>query len=87
MNDYQAQVYRDLHEIDLAKRELESIKAKANKRYNTGIRMLEKEKLSVESSLFDNPMPGMSPIETRSEEIKSLIADPSIKNIPEDTEV
>lgn len=87
MNEYQALVYRDLHEIDLAQRELEQNKAKANKRYNCGIRMLEKEKLAVEASLHDSPMPGMSPLDTRGDELQSLISDPSIKNIPEDTEV
>ena len=87
MNEHQAKVYRDLHEIDLARRELEANKAKATKRYNAGIKMLDREKLSVESSLHDEPMEGMTPIETRSEELRTLIADPSLRNIPEDTDV
>lgn len=80
---------RDLREINLAIRDLENQQAAVAKRYRRGIKLLEKEISSVEQMLDDEgiQIEGTEPWNIRIPELKSLIANPIIDAIPEDTSV
>jgi hypothetical protein len=77
---------RDIREITISIRELEAQASVVSKRYKKGIKMLETEILSIEQTLdegaegFDN----MKPWDIRTEDLKRLISDPGLVNIPED---
>lgn len=81
------ELLRDAREIDIARASLESQLSAITKRFKRGIRMLEAEKQTTTSNIDLLPLPGGSPIETRSEEMRALIANPSLANIPEDSDV
>jgi len=77
---------RDIREITISIRELEIQASAVSRRYKRGIKMLNSELLSIEQTLdeggegFNN----MNPWDIRSKELKQLIAQPGLVNIPED---
>lgn len=76
---------RDLYDIDGAIRSLESQLQNTSKEYKQGIRMLIKERASVEAAICDGnqTIDGSSPKETRSPLLNKLINDPSLESIPQ----
>lgn len=76
---------RDLRDIQLAIQELESDKSRQNKRYQQGVRMLWREYHKVDAEIEDpgSSFDGMAAMDTRSQELRQLIADPVYRNIPE----
>ncbi len=80
---------RDMRDIAFAIRDLETQQQAIAKRFRRGVRILQKELASCEQAIDEaSPvMEGMKPWEIRGEEVKRLIADPSIKHVPEDTSV
>jgi hypothetical protein len=79
------QLFKDLREIDIAIKQLETHAASVSKRFKRGIRMLLKEKLNVEKEIDSKSV--TSENATRSRALRRLIADPQLKHIPEDTNV
>ena len=76
--------YRDLREIELAKRTLEIQQAEINRTFKKGLNQLRKAALDVESELdngFDDQLITVPAQENRSPEIKILIKDPRLENI------
>lgn len=80
---------RDMRDIAFAIRDLEAQQHGVAKRFRRGIRMLQKELASCEQAIDENDsiMDGMKPWETRGEEVKRLIADPSLKHVPDEMSV
>lgn len=80
---------RDYRDIDIAIRALESQAKAVAKRYRRGIELLHREQDSLDNLLDsgDDTFGGMSPQETRSQQLQQLIADPVLTNIPEETGV
>jgi hypothetical protein len=80
---------RDLREVSLAIRDLENQQTAVAKRYRRGIRLLEKEIALVEQTLDEGgvSIEGTEPWVSRNPSLKSLISNPVIENIIEDTSV
>ena len=76
---------RDLYDIDGAIRSLESQLQNTSKEYKQGIRMLVKERASVEAAICDGntTINNITPKETRSPSLTKLINDPSLESIPQ----
>ncbi len=76
---------RDLYNIDVAIKSLESQLQNTSKEYKQGIRQLVKERSSVEAAICDGneSMDGTTPEETRSPFLTKLINDPSLESIPQ----
>lgn len=80
---------RDMRDIAFAIRDLETQQHGVAKRFRRGIRMLQKELASCEQAIDENDsiMDGMKPWEIRGEDVKRLIADPSLKHVPDEMSV
>jgi len=87
-NTYELKALREMREINIAMRELSNQATAVSKRYKQGIKMLEKQFLSIESCLDDGGcFPGTEPWAIQSEELIKLIRNPVLSNIPEDSSV
>ena len=81
-------VLRDLRDINLARKELEQLQAESNKKFKRGIKLLRNEAAVTESHIDDGSvMEGCEAWNIRSPQIKELIDNPSIDNIPADNNV
>jgi|TARA_E500000318_G_scaffold49525_1_gene46484 hypothetical protein len=80
---------RDMRDITFAIRDLETQQAAVAKRYRRGIKSLQIELCSCEQGIEDGgmPMEGCEPWNTRSDNLKQLIANPVLSNIEEDVNV
>lgn len=78
---------RDLREIDLAVRDIQNQQAMVAKRFKEGIKLLQKEAYTVEAQLADQTesINGAEAWNTRSPILRTLINDPRLENIPEDS--
>jgi hypothetical protein len=83
---YELTALRDMREINLAIRDLQSQQAQISKRFKEGMKLLQKEFLTVESQLQDGntEIDGTEPWNTRGEILQRLIANPTLENIPEE---
>ena len=87
-NEYELTALREMREINIAMRELSIQAGSVSKRYKQGIKMLEKQFLSIESCLDDGGcFPGTEPWVIQGKELINLIKDPVLSNIPEDNAV
>lgn len=87
-NTYELKALREMREINIAMRELSNQASTVSKRYKQGVKMLERQFLTIESCLDDGGcFPGTEPWEIQSPELLKLISDPVLANIPEDTSV
>jgi hypothetical protein len=85
-NEFKA--LKEMREISIAMRELQNQASSIAKRYKQGIKTLEKESASIEACLDDGGwISGTEPWDNQSPELRQLIADPQLKNIPEDVSV
>lgn len=80
---------RDMRDIAFAIRDLESQQQAVAKRFRRGIRSLQTELAACEQAIEDEgiTIDGTQPWNTRSEELKKLIADPTLANVAEDLNV
>ncbi len=78
-------LFKDSREIDIAIKQLEAQSASVAKRFKRGIKLLQREKISVENEIDSQGTLSATP--TRPKAIRQLIADPQLKHIPEDTDV
>lgn len=84
----EVEVLRDLRELNLAKKELEIQQSLISKKIKRGIRLIEKEILSVEGEIDAGIfIEGIEARNTRSPELKKLISDPRLETIPQDNDV
>lgn len=83
---FELQALRDLREINLAIRDLQSQQAITSKRFKEGIKLLQNEAQIVESQLNDGTptMDGTKAWETRNPILRNLINNPRLENIPEE---
>jgi hypothetical protein len=83
---FELKALRDLREIDLAIRDIQSQQALVAKRFKEGIKLLQKEAYTVEAQLADQSesIKGAEAWNTRSPILRTLINDPRLENIPED---
>ena len=87
-NDDELKALREMREINIAMRELSNQASAVSKRYKQGVKMLEKQFLSIEACLDDGGcFPGTEPWKIQSPEIEKLIRNPVLANIPEDSSV
>ena len=89
MNEtYKLTALRSIREISIAIRDLENQSSATSKRYKKGIKILQAEVDAIEASLDDGgTLPGTEPWNIQSQQIKLLIADPSLSNIEEDNSI
>lgn len=80
---------RDLREVHLAIKSLESQQQRVSRRFKRGIRMLQQEASSIEGFIDtgSSAIDGAEPWNTRGEDLGLLIASPVLTNVPEDTNV
>jgi hypothetical protein len=79
---------RDMRDITFAIRDLENQHAAVSKRYKRGIKILEREIAATEQTLAEGvQINGTEPWNSRSEQLKALILNPTIDNVEEDLKV
>lgn len=79
---------RDMRDITFAIRDLENQLAAVSKRYKRGIKTLEREVAATEQALDEGvQIDGCEPWNSRSDQLKALISNPTIENIEEDLKV
>ena len=87
-NTQELNALRDLREVNIAIKDLELQQAQNSKNYKRGIRLLQREVALTESILDDGGvMEGCESWKVRHEALKTLIDNPCLENIPEDTNV
>lgn len=84
----EVEVLRDLRELNIAKKELEVQHSLISRKIKRGIKLLDKEILSVEGEIDAGIfIDGTESRNTRSPELKRLVSDPCLETIPEDNDV
>jgi hypothetical protein len=79
---------RFIREINIAIRELENQSSATSKRYKKGVKMLQKEICSVEALLDDGAIiEGTEPWVILTQQLRSLIFNPTLSNIEEDNSI
>lgn len=80
---------RDMRDIAFAIRDLETQQQAVAKRFRRGIRSLQTELAACEQAIEDDgiTIDGTQPWAIRSDEMKKLIADPTLTKIQEDVNV
>ena len=87
-NAQELKALRDLREINLAIKDLELQSSNTSKNYKRGIRLLQKEASLTESQIDDGGvMDGCESRNVRHANLKQLINNPCIENIPQDNSV
>jgi len=87
-NNTELKALRDLREINLAIKDLETQASVVSKKFKLGVRLLQRESSITENHLEDGyVMDGCESWNVRHEKIRNLINDPKLDNIPEDSSV
>ena len=88
-NELEFKALREMREINISIKELINQSSSIQRRYKQGVKLLQIELLKIEACLDDQVglFPGTEPWNDQSPQLKALIANPILSNIPEDVRV